>query len=207
MASLTITSHNGVARAAQRAQQPARAALPRSRMSLVVRASATETARRDVLKAAAGGLAAVSLGAAVPAPVSAAPGAAATIKEAYGAFGQFVATGDYGALESYFTDDITWVSNINGGFNGKGKADVKRFFTWVRSVNAVTKFEPYRFIEEGNNLAVLVNIAGSGKLTGKPYDTVVSHFFVVENGKVADFREFASPDVDAAMGKSPFPRA
>lgn len=71
MASLSATSRNGVARGAHSAQRPAPATLPRSRMSLVARASAAEPARRDVLKAVAGGMAAVSLGAFAPAPVSA----------------------------------------------------------------------------------------------------------------------------------------
>ncbi|KAG2448037.1 hypothetical protein HYH02_007064 [Chlamydomonas schloesseri] len=212
MAFLATTSRNVMARGTSSApKRPAAATLPLSRMSgFVVRASAAEPARRDVLKGVASGLVAVSLAAAVPAPAVATAGAAATIKEAYGAFGKFAATGDYGPLESYMADDISWVSNVNsaaGGFKGKGKADVKRFFTWVSSVNAVTKFQPIKFIEEGSSVAVLVNMAGSGKVTGKPYDTIMSHFFVVENGQVTDFREFVSPDLDAVMGKTPFPKA
>eukprot|EP00198_Chlamydomonas_reinhardtii_P012013 XP_001701350.1 ketoacid isomerase-like protein [Chlamydomonas reinhardtii] len=207
MASLSATSRNGVARGAHSAQRPAPATLPRSRMSLVARASAAEPARRDVLKAVAGGMAAVSLGAFAPAPVSAASGAAATIQEAYGAFGQFAATGEYSPLESYFGDGVKWVSTVNGGYTGKGKADVARFFTWVRQVNDVSKFQPVKFVEQGNSVAVLVNMAGKGKLTGKPYDGYISHFFVVENGKITDFLEVAGADVSNAVGTTPFPKA
>eukprot|EP00198_Chlamydomonas_reinhardtii_P005857 XP_001695193.1 ketoacid isomerase-like protein [Chlamydomonas reinhardtii] len=170
------------------------------------RAPSGPTARRDVLNVALFGGLASSMLAVTPQQASAATGPAATLESAYGAFGSFVSSGDYSTLDSFFTNDTTWLSNVNGGFQGKGKADVKRFFAWNLAANAVSSFRPLQFVEQGNKVASLVAMAGSGKATGRPYDTVLAHFATVEGGKITEFREVAGSEWSEAMGGVPFPK-
>ncbi|KAG2428156.1 hypothetical protein HXX76_011836 [Chlamydomonas incerta] len=205
MSVLAAPCHGRVAQV--QASAAPRVSAPRSRRMRVVAAAQPEPMpRRDMLKAAfIGGLASSALGG-VPQQAAAAAGPAATLGDAYAAYGAFAAGGDYSRLDAYFTNDTTWLSNVNGGFKGKGKADIQRFFAWNLATNDVSSFKPLQFIEQGNKVSALVAMAGTGKKTGKRYDTVLAHFATVEGGKITEFREFTTADWSEAVGDTPFPK-
>ncbi|KAG2482936.1 hypothetical protein HYH03_018161 [Edaphochlamys debaryana] len=192
--------------------------MPRSR--LVIRASATPAGaqeqgtskRREVLGALSlASAGSVLSGVAAPLLPSAiaAPDPAAVLLDAYAKFGDFQASGDpakYKVFETTFTDDISWESNVNGGFKGKGKADVARFFKFVNTYNAISKFEPFKLVAQGNEVVSLVNLAGKGALTGTQYSTTVVHVATISpDGKIAKFREICdSALINAALGAPAF---
>ncbi|KAG2448039.1 hypothetical protein HYH02_007066 [Chlamydomonas schloesseri] len=151
-----------------------------------------------------------------PPPTATAAAAAASptdvVRQAYGAFAAWLAGGgsdpDFAALEDFFADGIVWESNVNGGFKGQGKADLKRFFRWVSQANDIRAFDLRRLIESGREVAVVVEHGGVGRVTGKQYSaTMVQLVTLDEAGRITRFKEFVEPAVVEALAGVPFPPA
>lgn len=70
----------------------------------------------------------------------------------------------------------------------KGKAEVGQFFQELGSKFQYTKFQPIRFVTDGDDVFILVEAAYKHIPTGKMYTSTYTHHFRVVNGKVAYFR-------------------
>lgn len=70
----------------------------------------------------------------------------------------------------------------------KGKAEVGQFFQEVSSKFQYAKFQPVRFVADGNDVFILVEAEYKYAATGKTYASTYTHHFIIENGKVVYFR-------------------
>jgi ketosteroid isomerase-like protein len=72
----------------------------------------------------------------------------------------------------------------------KGRAEVGKFFEKVAQAYDFTQFEPREFIAQNDSVVAIVDYAGKIKKTGKAYAAQVVMLFVLNDGKVAKFREY-----------------
>lgn len=70
----------------------------------------------------------------------------------------------------------------------KGKAEVGEFFKELSSKFQYSKFQPVRFIADGDDVIILVEVEYKLLATGKTYTNTYTHHFVVKNGMVTYFR-------------------
>lgn len=70
----------------------------------------------------------------------------------------------------------------------KGKAGVGQFFQELGSKFQYIKFQPTRFIADGEDVFILVDVEYKYIPTGKIYVSTYTHHFKIQNGKVAFFR-------------------
>jgi ketosteroid isomerase-like protein len=116
------------------------------------------------------------------------------VMAAYGAFGK----GDIPGVLALCSDNVTWdVSDIPApGMEKKvytGKAAVEQFFTQLGSKVHFNKFEPWRFIADGDDVIVLINAEFKSLVDNKTYSFAANHHLTVKNGKVTSFKETATP--------------
>jgi len=70
----------------------------------------------------------------------------------------------------------------------KGKAGVGSFFTELGGKFQYSKFQPVRFLADGDDVIALVQAEYKHLPSGKMYATTYTHHFRVVNGKLASFR-------------------
>lgn len=70
----------------------------------------------------------------------------------------------------------------------KGKAAVSKFFQELGSKFQYTKFQPIRFVADGEDVLVLVETEYKHIPSGNTYTSTYTHHFRVSNGKVSFFR-------------------
>lgn len=70
----------------------------------------------------------------------------------------------------------------------KGKAEVGQFFQELGSKFQYSKFQPVRFIADGDDVIVLIDAEYKYVPTGKVYASTYTHHFKVMDGKVTYFR-------------------
>lgn len=70
----------------------------------------------------------------------------------------------------------------------KGKAAVGQFFQELDSKFKYTKFQPVRFVSDGEDVFVLIDAEYKHVPSGKTYASMYTHHFKVANGKVSFFR-------------------
>lgn len=70
----------------------------------------------------------------------------------------------------------------------KGKAEVGKFFQELGSKFQYTKFQPTRFVADGDDVFILIDAEYKLLATGKTYASTYTHHFKIVNGKVAFFR-------------------
>ncbi|KAG2431132.1 hypothetical protein HXX76_009662 [Chlamydomonas incerta] len=152
--------------------------------------------------------------AASPPPPPPLPPAAASpsdvVRQAYGAYGAWLAGGAtdaaFGPLAACFAEDIVWQSNVNGGFRGQGTADLKRYFTWLAQANQARGFDIQQMIESGREVVVVVEHSGTGTVTGKQYSGTMVQLLAVDTaGRIASSKEFVGPAAVEALAGVPFP--
>ena len=114
-----------------------------------------------------------------------------TVRNAYAAFGR----GDIEALLGMFTEDIDWQffgpEELPMTGQRKGKPEVARFFKQVGEHWNFERFDPNHFVSQGDDVVALGAYAGTSKTTGRKFSSEWAHLFVVKNGKIAKFREYA----------------
>jgi predicted ester cyclase len=69
-----------------------------------------------------------------------------------------------------------------------GKAGVTSFFTELSSKFKYNQFQPTRFVADGDDVFVTVEVAYTHLPSGKNYSTTYTHQFKVVNGKITYFR-------------------
>lgn len=70
----------------------------------------------------------------------------------------------------------------------KGKAEVGKFFGELAGKIKYSKFLPVRFVADGDDVFVLIEIEAKNLATGGNYTSLYTHHFKVTNGKVTYFR-------------------
>ena len=70
----------------------------------------------------------------------------------------------------------------------KGKAGAGQFFQELGGKFQYTKFQPVRFVADGDDVFILVEAEYKHLPTGKMYASTYTHHFKVTNGKIAFFR-------------------
>ena len=115
------------------------------------------------------------------------------VQDAYAAFGR----GDIPALLSTLTDDVDWHGVIGVGPNvpqggpRKGHKEVATFFEQVGGTVDFKRFEPQKFVAEGDVVVVLGFYESVVKTTGKHFASEWVMVFTMRDGKIAKFREFS----------------
>lgn len=111
-----------------------------------------------------------------------------TVIDLYGKFGK----GDVPGILATCTDEV--VFDINDRmFDSKarlfkGKAGVGQFFQEIGSKFQYTRFQPTRFVADGDDVFILVEVDCMQVASGKKYSSTYTHHFKVVNGKVTYFR-------------------
>lgn len=70
----------------------------------------------------------------------------------------------------------------------KGKTEVGQFFQELGSKFQFSKFQPVRFIADGDDVIALIDAEYTLAATGKKYTSTYTHHFKVVNGKITSFR-------------------
>ncbi len=115
----------------------------------------------------------------------------AKVQAIYAAFGR----GDVSFILDNVAGNVDWQvlgpAIIPQAGPHKGKAEVGKFFEKVAQAYDFTQFEPHSFIAQNDSVVAIVDYAGKVKKTGKSYAAQVAMLFVLKDGKVAKFREYA----------------
>jgi ketosteroid isomerase-like protein len=112
-----------------------------------------------------------------------------TVQEIYGAFGK----GDVPAILSKLADNVEWDTDAAGDVPlnkpRRGRDGVGEFFAATQLVD-FTNFSPTTFLESGNVVVALIDVAFTVKATGKSMTQLDEvHIWRFDNeGKVASFR-------------------
>lgn len=112
----------------------------------------------------------------------------AVVLDIYAKFGQ----GDVPGILANSTDDVMFDIQ-DRMFDSKarlfkGKTGVGQFFQELGSKFHYTKFQPTRFVSDGDDVFILVEVEYKLAATGKVYSSTYTHHFKVVNGKIAYFR-------------------
>ena len=106
------------------------------------------------------------------------------VMAAYAEFGKGNVPGVLAQCNSDIIFDITDRVFLPEGKMYKGMSEVGEFFKFLASKVQFTKFEPYRFIADGDDVVVLINGEYKDLKTGKMSKANIVHQFKVMNGKV-----------------------
>jgi uncharacterized protein len=121
------------------------------------------------------------------------------IMAAYDAFGK----GDIAGILSNCTDDV--VFDITDGVflpKGKlykGKSEVPNFFKYLSETVQFTKFDPYQFLADGDNVVAYIKGEYKDLKTGKMSSANIVHQFKLVNGKVSWLKGTTDLPMDMAM--------
>jgi ketosteroid isomerase-like protein len=109
------------------------------------------------------------------------------IQSVYDAFG----SGEIQTILGNLADDVTWTlegpSIIPFTGKRKGVVQVKQFFEILATTQTNQKLTMEPLIAQGDQVAGVGRYAATVTATGKRFDTPVSHFFTIRNGKIARF--------------------
>ncbi len=108
------------------------------------------------------------------------------VMAAYGEFGK----GNLDGLLTYLDDNITWDASESPLMRMcKGKAETRQFIMDIPKYVNFQKFEPARFIADGDDVVVLLNMDLTKTSDNKSYSVHPIHHFTLKNGKVVSFKE------------------
>jgi ketosteroid isomerase-like protein len=111
-------------------------------------------------------------------------------QEAYAAFGQ----GDIPTVLENMTDDIEWVipgpAELPPSGTQHGKQELGAWFGKLNEALEFQRFEPYKFLGEGDTVVALLHVAARWRHNGAPTEADEVHVFTYRDGKVARFEAF-----------------
>ncbi|MBI5914620.1 MAG: nuclear transport factor 2 family protein [Bacteroidetes bacterium] len=110
--------------------------------------------------------------------------AAQTVMAAYEKFGK----GDIEGVLALCDDKAVFDINERG-FDSKarmfsGKAELGQFFQEVGAKFKYAKFQPTRFVADGDDVFVLIDVEYNYVPSGKNYTSTLTHYFKVADGKI-----------------------
>jgi ketosteroid isomerase-like protein len=111
------------------------------------------------------------------------------VMAAYEAFGKK----DIQGILNLCNDDIVFeihdaILNPNEIKTYKGKQEVAKFFEELGSKITYTKFQPTRFLADGDDVAIFVSTEFKQNSSGKNYNANYCHHFKTSNGKISYFK-------------------
>lgn len=109
--------------------------------------------------------------------------------QAFDALDEGARTGEWDRFITYLHDDLTWFGPVDG-FQGlqRGKTSAADLFKHHASVTR-THWELKNIVANGNEIGF--ESWTSGTIEGKSYGNQLLMLFVIEDGKVRHFREYA----------------
>ena len=109
----------------------------------------------------------------------------ALVKRLYEAF----ARGDIKSILEHLTDDVKWSnpgpSTVPYSGERTGPAQVREFFDRLVGTQENVNLTIEQYVAQGDMVATLGRYSGKVKATGRPFDSLVGHFFTIRDGKVA----------------------
>jgi len=112
------------------------------------------------------------------------------VKAGYEAFGR----GDLEALIASLADDVDWTSpgpsDLPSAGRRVGHEPVRQFFGTILELYEFLRFEPQRFVAQGDTVVVTGLDVVRVKATGKEVEETWAHVFTIANGKIAKFQEY-----------------
>jgi ketosteroid isomerase-like protein len=108
----------------------------------------------------------------------------AIVMAAYSEFSKANIPGILALCTNDIVFDITDRVFLPDGKVYKGTTEVPEFFKFLSSKVQFTKFEPYRFLADGDDVIVLINGEYKDVKTGKMYSAQIVHQFKLVNGKI-----------------------
>ena len=112
------------------------------------------------------------------------------VKDVYANFG----AGNLPAVLNALSPKVEW--QIHGPkeypFFGHytGREGVQAFLIGLAAATEISKFQPERFLEAGNQVIVTGSESGTTRNIGRSYNTTWCHIFTIENDKIVSFEEF-----------------
>ncbi len=108
------------------------------------------------------------------------------IMAGYDAFGK----GDVAGLLALVDENATWDATESPLMRFcKGKAEIQKFIMDIPKFVSFQKFEPARFIADGDDVIVLLNVDLTKTSDNKAYSVHPIHHFTLKNGKIVAFKE------------------
>lgn len=123
------------------------------------------------------------------------------VMQGYEKFGK----GDIAGILMVCTDNVMWdvidnpAASVARVYNGK--KELGMFFKSLSEALQITKFEPTRFMADGDDVTAYVNIEYKMNSTGKLYKSILVHHFVIRDGKIASFKEIVDKPQEMTMAK------
>lgn len=112
------------------------------------------------------------------------------VQEIYASFGR----GDIPAIIEVLGEDIHWIHSgapeIPYAKVRRGKTQAAAFFNDLADAVEVTKFEPKKFIEQGDTVIALGRWAGRAKKTGKAFESDWGMVWTFAGSKVKFYQAF-----------------
>jgi ketosteroid isomerase-like protein len=110
------------------------------------------------------------------------------ILAAYDQFGKGNVAGILAQCTPDVVFDVTDRVFLPNGMVYKGATEVPNFFRTLAEKVTFTKFDPYRFLADGDDVAVYINGEYKDNKTGKLLKANIVHQFKVINGKITWFK-------------------
>ncbi len=123
----------------------------------------------------------------------------AVVMDAYDKFGKKDLPGILAGLTDQITFDIQDDILYTEPRLFKGKTGVTQFFGDLDSKVSYSKFQPVKFIADGNNVVVMIDAEFTSKASGRKYMTHYIHEWTLSNGKITSFKGVA--DMQEPSGK------
>ena len=116
------------------------------------------------------------------------------VKDLFAAFGR----GDIAVLRDLVAEDVIWrlpgkVPHYSGTYEGPDR--VADFFQGLFANVGVEAFEPREFVAEADRVLVIGQSRGRVKNTGRTFENRWVMAFIVRDGRIANFEEYADTQV------------
>ena len=110
------------------------------------------------------------------------------------AYGYFL-RGDIPAVLDLLSEDVEWASpEVEGvpiASNWHGREQVGQFFQALGDAQEARQFEPREFVAQGDKVVALGHYVWHVKSTGRQWESDFAHVFVMRDGKITRFQEYA----------------
>jgi ketosteroid isomerase-like protein len=104
-------------------------------------------------------------------------------------------TGNIPALLDQLSEKVEWqlpdMDGVSLGGKRKGRDGVAGFFTKLAEEEDVISFEPREFVAQGDKVVAVGTYSFRVKGTRKDFTSDWAHVFIIQNGKITRFQEYA----------------
>lgn len=122
------------------------------------------------------------------------------VMDIYGKFGK----GDVAGIAASCADNVVWDISDNPFVTMPqvytNNKDMSKFFADLMSSGEVIKFEPLRFLADGDDVVCILYVGYKSKTNGKNWGSTFAHHFKVMDGKVVSFKEITTTPMEMKEG-------